>query len=340
MAMGQKRVQHALRSTFFILAPILAVFTSLFIGRYAISINEVVNALLTPLGLNWTEVSFQVQALVLDVRLPRAVAAAFVGAALSLSGAAFQTVFRNPLTNAGLLGVSSGAGFGAAFAIIFLGGGFTIYPTAFAFGVLAVAATYAIARVYKSTPTIMLILAGVVVSSVFSAEVSILKIVADPQSQLPSIVYWLMGSLASVSYESFWAFIPISIGVAILLAFSWRIDALAMGDREAQSLGVDVKREKLIIIGAATLATAGAVCIAGTVGWVGLVIPHIARMIVGSHGNKVLPVSLSLGAVFMVVVDLVARSAWSAEVPLGILTALIGAPFFVYLLKKTKGGGW
>lgn len=323
-----------------IVAPLAGIFISLFVGRYPISPAETVNVLLTPLGLNSHASSSEILTLILDVRLPRALAAAFVGLGLALSGAAFQTVFRNPLTDSGLLGVTNGAGFGAAVAIILFGGGLTIYPTAFFFGILAVAITYLVARVYRSTPTIMLILAGVVVSSIFSALLSILKIVADPENQLPTIVYWLMGSLGSVSYESFWALIPIGLGVFILLAFSWRIDALAMGDKEARTLGIDVRKEKLVIISAATLSTAGAVCIAGSVGWVGLVIPHIARMVVGNKGTRLLPVSMSFGAIFMVLVDLVSRTAWSSEVPLGILTALIGAPFFIYLLKKTKGGGW
>lgn len=321
-------------------APLVGVFLSLFVGRYPISLSNTINVLATPLHLNSFQPSPEMQTLILDVRLPRALSAGFVGMALAITGAAFQTVFRNPLTDSGLLGVTNGAGFGAAFAILFFGGGLTIYPSAFLFGILAVALCYLVARVYRSAPTIMLILAGVVVSSVFSSLLSILKIVADPADQLPTIVYWLMGSLGSASFDSFWALIPIALGVAVLLLYSWRIDALAMGDKEARSLGIDVRLEKLILIAAATLATAGAVCIAGSIGWVGLVIPHIARMLVGNKGTRLLPISMALGATYLILVDLVSRTMWSSEVPLGILTALIGAPFFVYLLKKTKGGGW
>jgi iron complex transport system permease protein len=274
------------------------------------------------------------------MRLPRILAALAVGAALAVSGAAFQGVFRNPLVNPGLLGVSNGAGLGAAFAIVFLGGSLATYPLAFAGGVAAVAASYWIAHVYKATPTIMLILGGIIVSSVASALISLMKYVADPTSQLPSTVYWLMGSLSSVGYSQFWAFIPIGVGIVILFICAWRVDVLSMGDKEAHSLGLNVGVNKLVIVGAATLATAGAICLAGVVGWVGLVIPHIGRILVGSGNRRLIPVSCALGAIFMVVVDTCCRCIWASEIPLGIITALVGAPFFVYLLKRTKGAGW
>jgi iron complex transport system permease protein len=320
-----------------IAAPFLCMFVSLFCGRYPLSISNVVGALLPFTGI---VVPPEAQALVVQVRLPRTLAAAAVGAALAASGAAFQGVFRNPLVNPGLLGVSSGASFGAALAIVVAGGGMAIYPSAFAFGILAVSLSYWIARVYRQTPTIMLILGGVIVSSVFSSLVSLMKYVADPDTQLPSIVYWLLGSLSGAGFNQFWALIPIALGVAVLLLFSWRIDVLSMGDKEARSLGIDVGFNKTMIISGATLATAGAVCLAGVVGWVGLVIPHIGRMLVGSGNRRLIPASLSIGAAFLVVVDTIARCFWASEVPLGILTSLIGAPFFVYLLKRTKGGTW
>lgn len=321
----------------FIAVPLLCIFGSLFLGRYHMTFSQVVGALFP---FTHIEVPKQVSTLVLQVRLPRALAAACVGASLAASGVAFQGVFRSPLVNPDLLGVSSGSGFGAAFAIVAIGGGFAIYPFAFASGIIAVLMSYWIARVYKKTPAIMLILGGVIVSSVFSALVGLMKYVADPETQLPSIVYWLMGSLSAVSFQQFWALIPMGLGVLTLLATSWRIDVLSMGDKEARSLGVNVNAHRGFIIAGATLATAGAVCISGVVGWVGLVIPHIGRMIVGSNNRKLMPASISIGASFLVIVDTMARTLWASEVPLGILTALIGAPFFVYLLKKTKGGDW
>ena len=320
--------------------PFVLVFASLFMGRFHVSVEDVCNALLALTPLPHADVSPEVFAVVAQTRLPRALAAAAVGAALAASGAAYQGVFRNPLVNPGLLGVSSGAGFGAALAIVALGGGLAIYPSAFLFGVVAVCLSYWIARVYRQTPAIMLILGGTIVSSVFSALVSLMKYVADPESQLPSIVYWLMGSLSGVGFGQFWALIPICVGIGVLLAFSGRIDVLSMGDKEARSLGLNAQANKAAIVGGATLATAGAVCLAGEVGWVGLVIPHIGRMLVGSGNRRLVPASLALGASFMVVVDLASRCLWASEVPLGILTALIGAPFFVYLLKRTRGRQW
>lgn len=277
---------------------------------------------------------------VLQLRLPRIIAAAFVGAGLAASGAAYQGVFHNPLVSSSFLGVSAGAGFGAALAIVMFSVQWLTYPFAFFFGMLAVILSYWIARIYKTVPTIMLILGGTIVSSIFNALVSLLKYMADTDQQLPQIVYWMMGSVASVSYSDFWALIPIFIGIMILIFYSWKINVLSMGDKEAESMGVSVKVTKVTIIAGATLATAGAVCLSGTVGWVGLVIPHIGRMLAGNDNRRLIPFSISLGATFMIVIDTVSRTIISSEIPLGILTALIGAPFFIFLLKKTKGGGW
>ncbi len=331
---------RSLRLVALFLLPLVCVFAALFFGRYMLTLPEVCQALMSWLPGFSGKVSMESATLVLQVRLPRALAAVAVGAALSASGAAFQGVFRNPLVNPGLLGVSNGAGFGAALAIVLFGGGMVIYPAAFLFGIAAVCASYWIARVYRSTPTIMLILGGTIVSSVFAALVSLMKYVADPSTQLPSIVYWLMGSLSSVGWESFWSVAVMAVGAVVLMVCASRVDVLSMGDKEARSLGLNVSRDKGVIIAAATFATAGAVCMAGVVGWVGLIMPHIGRMLVGSENRRLIPASMALGGAFLVVVDTCARCLWASEVPLGILTALIGAPFFVYLLKKTKGGGW
>jgi iron complex transport system permease protein len=323
-----------------ILLPLFTIWISLFVGRYHVVWQEVIESLLTGLGFCDANLGDDVLSVVLQLRFPRALAAALVGAGLAASGAAFQGVFRNPLVNSGLLGVSNGAGFGAALAIILFGSTFSIYPMAFLFGVIAVAMSYWVARIYKTVPTVMLILGGTIVSALFSALLSLLKYLADPTDELPTIVYWLMGSVSGVGYDDFWAFIPIIIGMIVLLLYSWKINVLSMGDKEAYTLGVNVKNSKLIIILAATLSTAGAVCISGVVGWVGLIIPHIGRMVIGNDNRKLLPVSMSIGAVFLVLVDTLSRSISSAEIPLGILTSLIGAPFFIFLLKRTKGGGW
>ncbi|MGI5892642.1 MAG: FecCD family ABC transporter permease [Bacillota bacterium] len=322
------------------LIPIFIILLTLFIGRYQISFSTVIHSLLYSLGFTDSHVTRESVTVVTQLRLPRAIAGAFVGAALAASGASFQGVFRNPLVNSGLLGVSSGAGFGAALAIILFGTYLPTYIFAFVFGVIAVGASYWTAKIYKSVPTVMLILGGTIISSLFGALLSLMKYVADAATQLPTIVYWLMGSLASVGYNDFWAFIPIVIGLFMMLVNAWRINVLSMGDKEARTMGLDVKKNKIFIIMAATLATAGAVCMAGTVGWVGLVIPHIGRMVVGNDNRKLIPVSMSIGASFMILIDTLSRTITTSEVPLGILTALAGAPFFIYLLKKTKGGGW
>ena len=320
--------------------PLLLIFLSLFVGRYSITAGQTCQALLQMTGAGDWDLPPEICTLVVNIRLPRALAAGLVGAGLALSGAAFQGIFRNPLVNSGLLGVSSGASFGAALAILM---GLSVagtYPLAFLFGISAVFFSHWIARVYKAVPTVMLILGGIIVSSIFTSLLSLLKYMADPETQLPSIVYWTMGSLSAVEWRSFWAAIPISLGCALILLMGWRINVLSMGDKEARSLGIDVRRDKMLVIAGATLATAGAVCMAGSIGWIGLVIPHIGRMLMGNDNRKLLPVVLCLGAAFLILIDLVARTISMSELPLGILTSLVGAPFFIYLLKKTRGGGW
>ncbi|MBQ6585376.1 MAG: iron ABC transporter permease [Coriobacteriales bacterium] len=329
-------------------SPLIMVCLALFVGRYPISFVQVLSSLLypflpgiAPFAPGTPELSLAAYTLVVNVRLPRAIGAAIVGAALAASGAAFQGVFRNPLVSSGILGVTNGAGFGAAVAIVFFSAvGAAIYPFAFVFGIIAVLSSYLIARVYRSTPTIMLILGGTIVSSVFSALISLMKFIADPSTQLPNLVYWLMGSMASVGWEQLLAAIPIFLGFCLLCVMSWRINVLSMGDKEARAMGVDVVRDKVLVIAGATLASAGAVCISGVVGWVGLIIPHIGRMLVGSDNRRLIPLSACIGGAFLVLIDLACRSLTISEIPLGVLTALIGAPFFVYLLKKTKGRDW
>jgi iron complex transport system permease protein len=323
-------------------APFLLIFISLFIGRYPLSMGEVIGVLGQKAGLpglNPLPIHMNV---VWDIRLPRAILAAFVGGSLAVSGAAFQGLFRNPLVSSGVLGVSAGAGFGASLAIILFGSDtFYVYVFAFFFGILAVVFSYVIGTNYTSTPTIMLVLGGVVVSSIFSSLVSLLKYIADPYEQLPSIVFWLMGSMASARYKDIAiSAIPIWVGVAGLVAMRWRLNILSMDDKEAQALGVNIVFVKGLAIMFATLATAGAVCVSGVIGWVGLVVPHIGRMLVGNDNTVLVPTCLSIGAGYMILVDNAARTLTGSEIPLGILTSIIGAPFFVYLLKKTKGRGW
>lgn len=335
-------MQRRVVGLLFLMAPPVFVFVSLFLGRYPLSLPQVLTVLWSQISGTATSHSNDVhRTIIWDVRLPRAVLGALVGASLATSGAAFQGLFRNPLVSSSILGVSSGAGFGAALAILLMANYSTIYVVSFAFGLLAVCLTYWIGTIYNTTPTIMLVLGGVVVSSIFSALLSLVKYVADPSNQLPTIVFWLMGSLASARFQDLmFAGIPMVGGLLGLTTLRWRINVLSLGDREARTLGVQVTLQKGLVVFFATLATAGAVCISGGIGWVGLVIPHIGRMLVGNDNRALIPVSMSLGACFLILIDSLARTVTGAELPLGILTSLIGAPFFVFLLKRTKGKGW
>ena len=322
----------AIRVALFML-PVFAVAVSLFFGRYPLSAKDVFNVI-----FNNEYSSAKACVTVLELRLPRAVAAAFVGASLAVSGAAFQSAFRNPIVNSGILGVSSGAGFGACVAIVLLGGGFMTYVSAFAFSIIAVLMSLFAGRISGLTTTVTLVLGGTIVSTFFSSLVAVMKYIADPYSQLPSITFWLMGSMASVGSKQLIALLPMAAGIlAVFFSRRW-LNVISMGDREASTLGLDVRKCRFVIIGGATLCTASAVCISGTIGWVGLVIPNICRMIFGNNNKNLVPASISLGATFLVVADLFARNISSAEFPIGILCALIGTPFFVYLLKKTRGG--
>ncbi|WP_418790773.1 FecCD family ABC transporter permease [Phosphitispora sp. TUW77] len=323
------------------LTPFACIMLSLFLGRYPISIVSILGVIWAKVTMQPITVPEQITTIIWEIRLPRAILGALVGGALAVSGASFQGLFRNPLVSSGILGVSSGAGFGAALAILLFNSTTYIYLFSFFFAGLAVLASYLIGRVYSTTPAIMLVLGGVIVSSVFSALVSFAKYVADPYNQLPTITFWLMGSLASARYHDVLVGGgPMIIGIVGLLAVRWRLNILSMGDKEARSLGLNININKGIVIVCTTLATAGAVCVSGIIGWVGLVIPHIGRMLVGNDNKVLIPVSLFLGASFLILVDNIGRIITGSEIPLGILTALVGGPFFVYLLKKTKGGGW
>lgn len=276
---------------------------------------------------------------VMNIRLPRILAAMMVGASLALAGVSFQGLFRNPLVSPDILGVSSGAGFGAALAILMNGNNALIQLSAFCFALLSVGISYAVSRMVRGNATLSLILAGMAIASLFSAFLSLMKYVADPIDQLPAITYWLMGSLASVGSKGLaFAAGPILLGMTILILIRWRFNVLAMGEEEAAALGVNTGRLRLIIIVCCTMITASAVCISGTIGWVGLVIPHIGRMLVGPNHKQLLPVSLVLGATYLLFIDNIARLVASVEIPIGILTAIVGAPFFIYLLNRSHRG--
>ena len=329
-----KENKEILSIVLLIFLPIILFFASFLIGRYPISPLDVINTILCPI-FPQLEVSSTITTIVFEIRLPRIIAALVVGAALAMAGAAFQSIFKNPLVSSDLLGVSNGAGFGAALAIILSGSNVVVQIFAFIFGLISVSVTYLISRAYKAGGILILVLSGVAISAFFNSLISAIKFVADPDDKLPEIVYWLMGSLASVTMDKLvMILIPIIIGFAILLLLRWHMNLLAMGDEEAQSLGLNPSRVRLLIIAGCTLLTSAAVSVSGVIGWIGLVIPHMTRMIVGPDNRILIPSSLSLGASFLLLIDNISRAVISIEIPIGILTAIIGVPIFLYLLKK------
>lgn len=314
--------------------PIILFFASFLMGRYPVSPVDVVKTILSPIFPQLT-VSSTINTIVWKIRLPRILAALLVGASLSMAGTAFQGIFKNPLVSSDLLGVSNGAGFGAALAILFSGSGIIIQIFAFIFGIISVSITYLISKAYRAGGILILILSGVAISAFFNSLISAIKFVADPEDKLPEIVYWLMGSLASVTMdEIIMIIIPLFIGFIILYLLRWQMNILAMGDEEAQSLGLNPSRVRLIIIAACTLLTSAAVSISGIIGWIGMIIPHMARMVVGPDNKILIPASLSLGASFLLLIDNISRVVISIEIPIGILTAIIGVPIFLYLLRR------
>ncbi|MDR0818827.1 MAG: iron ABC transporter permease [Oscillospiraceae bacterium] len=274
---------------------------------------------------------------VFKIRLPRVIAALLIGGALSLAGASYQGMFKNPLVSPDLLGVSSGACVGASFAILAGLGSYLTQAFAFAGGIITVALTLLIPRILKRDSTIILVLSGVIVGGFMSSIIGITKYVADTETQLPELVFWTMGSIAKVTVTSLntTAWIMIAAGI-ILIAMRWRINLLSLEDKTAKMLGVNIKFERTLAIVAATLLTATAVCLSGTIGWVGLVIPHITRMIAGSDNNRLLPASALVSGCFMLIIDTVARTLTNGEIPLSILTGIVGAPFFIFSLAKER----
>jgi iron complex transport system permease protein len=345
-AYGQTEVHHPhaifdpRKLQIFLLLLLVAVsVVSLMLGQMSIRPGTIVKILASRvihLQATWPET---LESVVLDVRLPRLLAGLLIGAGLSISGASFQGLFRNPLVSPHILGVSAGAGFGAALAILFFGNIFMVQLLSFLFGLISVWMTYALSRTYRSTPVLMLVLAGIIVGALFSAATSLLKYIADPINQMPSIVFWMLGSLNNVSSKDIAIVGPIILaGTGVLLLIRWRINLLTMGEEDARALGVDTGKIRGIIILSATFISAAAVCISGIIGWVGLVIPHIGRTLVGSDNKFLLPVSALVGAIYLVSVDTIARTAIETEIPIGILTAIVGAPVFAYLLRKNRPG--
>jgi iron complex transport system permease protein len=277
--------------------------------------------------------------LVIYIRGPRILAALFIGANLAVTGAAFQGIFRNPLVDANILGVTSGAGFGAALMLLHNADSALVQLSAFAFGLLAVMIAFFVSRLYSHAPLLLLTLVGILVGSFFGSLTSLLKYVADPLDSLPAITYWLLGSLTAVTDDDIPALIAITvIGLVFMWGVRWRLNVLSLGDSEAQTLGLHPVRLKLLIIVFSSLMTAIAVSISGVIGWVGLVIPHAARTLVGPDHQRLIPASMALGATFLLLIDTIARTQWTSDVPLGVLTGIVGVPLLLVILRVNKIG--
>jgi iron complex transport system permease protein len=343
-AIERSPARHGVRSGTILLALgiglLACVLGSLAIGRYPLPPATAAAILLSklfPLHAAWTA---DMEVVVMKIRLPRILAALEVGAALAAAGAAYQGMFRNPLVSPDILGVTAGAGLGASLAILFAVNGVGLQAMAFAGGLLAVGATCLIGlwRSQVAAGGLALILTGVIIERVFTALISLVKFVADPTNSLPAITFWLMGGLGAVTAcDVACAALPIGVGVAGLLLSAWRLNVLCFGDEEAYALGIEVGRMRLLVVACATLATASAVAVGGVIGLVGLVVPYLGRLLVGPDHRLLLPACILLGPLYLLLVDDLARSLLPAETPLGILTALLGAPLFVFLLARSRG---
>ncbi len=312
---------------------VLLSIVAIMLGRYQLTFQEIWSAF-TRTG----EISDMADNVIFNIRLPRVLIALLAGAGLATAGGAFQAVFSNPLAAPDTLGVATGASFGAVLGILFGLPSLLIQSSALAFGLLAVGLVYFVGRTKGGASPVMLILSGIVISSLFSALVSLVKYSADPQDVLPAITFWLMGSLSSVTRETLYTGAPfLLVGILLIFLLRWKLNALTLPQEEAQSLGIPVNQIRAVVILGASMITAAAVSMCGLIGWVGLLIPHIARMLFGNNNKYVIPASIGFGAIFLLVIDTVARCVSASEIPVSILTAIIGAPFFILLLRRTGG---
>jgi iron complex transport system permease protein len=321
------------------LLPVVLLVLSLNIGAYRIPPKAVFTTVLGAIFPGGGEAQPSPYADILfRIRLPRLLLALFAGAALAVSGASLQALFKNPLVFEFSLGISYGAAFGAALSLVFLGRKFPSQAAAFVFAIIAVLAVLVIAG-KAASQVVTILLSGVIVSALFQALLSLVEFFANPYA-LQSLIFWLMGSLAQATWSDLGITLPIiGVGVTVLILLRWRLNVLSLGDDEARALGLNVSREKVVVIVLAALTTAAATAVTGVINWIGLIVPHLVRMAVGADNRKVIPLSAAYGASLLLVADDIARSAASFEIPIGILTSVVGIPFFIVLLKKS-GKSW
>lgn len=310
------------------------------VGRYPIAPGELVTLAWAKLAGTPHGLPANAETIVWQVRGPRVLAALLIGAALAGAGTAYQGMFRNPLVSPDLLGVSTGSALGAVLGIFLSRDIWMIQVFAFCGGLGAVALVYWVgSAVKRHDPLLSLVLTGVVIGTLLGAGIALLKYLADPYNQLPAITYWLLGSLASIAPKDLWAAGPlVAIGLAPMLLLRWRMNLLALPDDEARALGVSTTKLRLVVIAAATLMTAAAVAVSGIIGWIGLLVPHAARLLVGPDFGRLLPLAMIAGAAFLLAVDTIARTIAQIEVPPGVLTALVGTPFFLWLFAASRRG--
>ncbi len=335
-------IRRALSFTGILLLLPVVILLSLGLGKYPVSPKEIVEFF----SQKWFgTVYFTAERIgilknvLLDIRLPRVIAASLIGAALSASGAAYQAMFVNPLVSPSVLGVLAGASFGAALGIVYLKSWYAVQMATFVGGVTAVMVAIGIARIYRVNTTIMLVLGGIISGALFTSLLELVKYLSDPYNQLPTIVYWLMGSLSQTDRAMVAKTgVPVCLCLGILMLSSRYLNVLSMGDEEAKAMGVNVHRVRLIVVICATMVSALTVAIAGAVGWVGLIIPHFTRMITGPDNRRLLPAAAIFGAIYLVVVDDICRLAFSFELPIGVVTALVGIPCFAFVLRNARRG--
>lgn len=311
---------------------------SVSIGRYYISPIDIIKIILNKLfNIEFSNFEYQKEAVIFLLRLPRIIGAILVGASLSLSGATYQGIFKNALVAPDLLGVSSGAAIGAAIAILMELPPSLIQILAFLGGIVAVSMTLFIPRLIKNDSMIILVLSGIIVSGFLASIMGIIKYVADPETQLAPITYWQLGSLAAVTYSDLkYSTFPIVLSIFFIYKLRWQINILSLGDDDARSLGLAVKKIRVLLIIFSTVLTASSVSMTGTIGWIGLIVPHFARLLVGTDNRKLIPAVFLLGAIFLLIIDTLSRTITSSEIPLSILTGILGAPFYFYLLLKQR----
>ena len=321
-----------------LLAVVAAFFFSFMMGKYAMTPVEVCQTFWAHF-FDPANVDPKMDRVLFRIRLPRVGVVMLVGAALAVAGASYQGMFKNPLTSPDLLGASAGASLGACLALLWGLAGEYVQLFAFLGGMLAVGMAVWLNRQVDYDPTLGLVLAGILVSTLFQSGMSMVKFLADADDKLPTITFWLMGSFANVNAGDFLvSLLPMLIGFVILMSQSWKLNVLSFGDEEARAMGVKTRSTRLLVIFASTLITSASVAVAGIVGWIGLVIPHLARAIVGPNYKVLLPCSMVVGAVYLLLVDNIARLAMTVEVPIGILTAILGVPFFVVIFKHNMKG--